>query len=94
MSYETTLRNLDKPYTTLEIVDKFPFKNHWRNNPLSQTTWIDPRRAGYRPYKSTFFLQQRFPLENDCGSYYQTSCDIILPVNRCYRENPGPVSQP
>lgn len=93
MSYETTLRDLDRPLSLSQVTDGFPFKNHWRSNPLSPITWVDPRQAGYRPYGTTMRFQEILPLENK-SSVYQGCCDAIYPVNLSYRENPAPSFQP
>jgi hypothetical protein len=80
-------KDIPNGYVYSKLVADFPFHNYWRNNPLSSTSWIDPREAGYRPIRKTVLVDKQ-PSWEDPNAVYQTSCDLILPKNMFYSENP------
>lgn len=85
--------DINHPFLTSNMVAGYPFHDHWRGRPLSQYVWIDPNKAGYKPYTNTMKLEVVTPFENNCATY-QTSCDIILPSGRCYAKTREIVQQP
>lgn len=89
----STYRDITQPYLQSTMVSGFPFHDKWRNRPLSGETFIDPNRAGYKPYTNTMRVSAVTPFGNPC-MVYQTSCDITLPFNKCYSKNPVIVPQP
>lgn len=96
MSYAPYLsgyKGPDQEFLSWNQTAKFPFHDYFRNNPLSQTTTIDPRMAGFRPYKSGINVSPYENVHNDCA-VYQYSSDLILPANKCYLKNPVIVTQP
>lgn len=91
--YLSAYKGPEQNFLTWNQVPNYPFHNYFRNNPLNPTTTIDPRRGGYRPYGSGVKVSDVTNLDNPC-EVYTLSCDIILPVNKCYAENPVIVTQP
>lgn len=81
-------QDVDHSYYTGEVLNNYPlFDNMWRNEPLNSDTLIDPRRAGFRPYVQYPIISGNKPFLPSCA-VYQTSCDIIKPVNKCYQSSP------
>ena len=93
MPYTSAYNGPSQEFLNWNQVSGYPFHNFFRNDPLSTTTWIDPRRGGFRPYGQGIRVSEEENINNEC-SVFQTSCDIILPVNKCYREHPTIVTQP
>jgi len=75
-----------KPYLESEVRSQYPFTNMWRNEPLSTQSWIDPRKAGFRPYLQYEAITAVQPFNNN-NAFYQGCCDAIYPVNKDYLEN-------
>ena len=87
MSYGVgTYHDINHPYLTSTLVPGFPFHNKWQGQPLSPYVWLDPNRAGYRPYSNTMKITEVVPFEMDCA-VYQLGTDIILPSNKCYAKD-------
>jgi hypothetical protein len=89
----STYADITKPYLSSQISSDFPYHNWWVNDPLSSKTWIDPHKAGYRPYKKALNIRVQPDFQPSCA-VYQYSCDVILPANKCYAANHEIVHQP
>ncbi len=70
--------------------DLFPFRNYWRNNPLSNQSIIKPNVAGYYPYP-TVWKDFTPMLKPDYEYKWQNVCSTILPTNKSYEETPEPI---
>lgn len=81
------------PFLASSTKYDYPYFHYWQNNPLDETSWVASRKAGYNPYKSYMAISQVLPMRNLCATY-QTSCDIILPASKCYKETNEIVHQP
>lgn len=68
----------------------FPFHNRWRNNPLSDTSYIQPNVAGYYPYK-TIWTTKKANIPNDYEYKWQYVCSTIYPSSESYTKNPEPI---
>ena len=91
MSYQPSSNNQD--YAVSNIVNPYPFYNFWSNNPLSANSIIDPRRAGYHPYRK--FVNVTEPEFAELkGQVYENACSTILPVYSEYVLTKQIVQQP
>lgn len=71
-----------------QIMNNNPrFPNFWRNDPLNSDTLVDPRRAGFRPYLQ-YGVVSKWPPFDPTIAVYQLECDLILPINKVYSNNP------
>lgn len=90
--YTTYLNGSYEEATRKNMTPLYP--DFWRNDPLSEYTLIDPRRAGFKPYPTyTVVATHEKWIDSDCA-VFQHSCDIILPVNKCYVKNREIISPP
>lgn len=83
---------VDKTTYTTDYTTLYPFNDWFVENPFSSKTIIKNRRAGYRPLQSFNVVVKT--KEELCPMTYQTSCDIILPKNLCYRKHREIITQP
>ena len=86
--WSSTLNNKVQPIN-IRTKDYYPFHNRWRNNPLSDSSIIQPNVAGYYPYKSEY-VTTHVP-EKPFQYAWQYVCSTIYPSNPSYRENPEPI---
>ena len=94
MSYLNNYQQVNNPFFVSGKQSGYPFKDYFRAQPQHENSLlVDPREAGYRPYKQYNVLRQIEPFINDCA-VYQYSCDLILPSNKCYKKNGNIVLQP
>lgn len=81
--------DVDEPFWSSKIIsnDAPIFPDFWRGQPLDNQPLIDPRRSGFRPYVQYPVVSLNNPFQPHCA-VNQRSCDIILPVNKCYNKAP------
>ena len=86
-----TLTDMYKSYNVSTIQSPVPYYKFWENNPLSNKSWINPREAGFNPYKEVTKIQT-IPawIDSDCP-VFQTACSLILPINKCYLQHHEPI---
>jgi len=69
----------------IQTNDVFPFAAYWRNNPLSDKSYIRPNVAGYYPqpsYKSAKTIKH----DEDWKFAYNVVCSTITPDNEQYQK--------
>ena len=79
-----------KSFKYINSKDLFPFRNYWRNNPLSNQSIIKPNVAGYYPYP-TIINTTTPSLQPEFEYKWQPVCSTIFPVNPQYVKNPEPI---
>ena len=73
--------------TYKDSVDKWPFggsNRWWRNDPLSDKSFIRPNRAGYYPYEKTYKMHT--PVEDPWKYTFQPVCSTRFPSNPQYEK--------
>ncbi len=68
----------------------YPFHNRWRNNPLSDNSYIQPNVAGYYPY-NTIWTTKKETTNPDYEYKWQYVCSTIFPSSPSYTKNPEPI---
>jgi hypothetical protein len=61
----------------------FPFMTYWRNNPLSDKSYIRPNVAGYYP-QPVYSITKRIKRDEDWQFSYTNVCSTIVPDNPQY----------
>jgi len=81
--------DVDTPFLSSQVISNSApiYPDFWRGQPLDDQPLIDPRKAGFRPYVQYPVMSVNRPFQPYCA-VSQRSCDIILPVNKCYNEAP------
>ena len=74
----------------LDTVSTFPIPNVWRNDPLSDKSYIRPNVAGYYPYP-TQIIKSTQKQNNDWQYTWQSVCSTITPNNPQYQKNRQPI---
>jgi hypothetical protein len=89
MANYITEKDVDHPYWSSTVLSNVApiYPDMWRAQPLDNQPLIDPRRSGFRPYVQ-YQVASWNPDYMPYCAVFQQPCDEILPVNRCYREDP------
>jgi len=90
MSHNYKLFGTPEPITYRKNRSLYPFHNRWRNNPLSDQSYIQPNVAGYYPY-TTIWTKHTEPTQPDYEYKWQYVCSTIFPSSESYAKNPEPI---
>jgi hypothetical protein len=74
----------------LDTISTFPIPNYWRNDPLSEKSYIRSNVAGYYPYP-TQMVKSTQKQNNDWQYTWQAVCSTIVPNNPQYKKKREPI---
>ena len=85
---------MNKKIVSERLTGNFPFQ-HWNGfsyRPFETDPQVANVHTGYKPIQYTEKIIETE--EEECPMTFQTSCDITLPKNLCYRKYNEIISQP
>ena len=77
----------DRQITYVDTEDYYPIEDWWREDPLSNRSYIRPNTAGYRPYPSYKLKYKSGQPTQSWDLAYSTVCSTIAPKNPQYTKD-------